>query len=72
MQRAQKITVGEMRSSGVTGVVVFCSNHKCGHNVTMSAEQWPDEIRLSDIEQQFICKVCGHRGAEIRPNFPPG
>jgi len=26
-------------------------------------------MRLSDIEPRFTCKVCGHRGADVRPNF---
>jgi hypothetical protein len=25
-----------------------------------------DEIRLSDIEDRFICTACGKRGADIR------
>jgi hypothetical protein len=35
----------------------------------MSADQWPDDVRLSDIEPRFVCKACGNRGAEIRPHF---
>ena len=35
--------------------------------VTASAE--PDHIRLSDIEARFICKACGKRGADVRPDF---
>jgi hypothetical protein len=72
VKRAEKITLGEMRSSGAYGLVVFCSDYKCAHSVTISAEDWPDDVRLSDLEPQFVCKVCGHRGADIRPNFPPG
>jgi hypothetical protein len=37
--------------------------------ITMSADQWPDNIRLSDVEPGFVCTVCGKRGAEIRPKF---
>lgn len=32
---------------------VFYQDHRCGHNVKLSAEQvgaWPDEIRLSELE----------------------
>ena len=31
--------------------------------------RWPDDARLSDIEPRFICKGCGNRGADVRPNF---
>ena len=27
------------------------------------------ELRLSDIEPRFACKACGHRGADVRPDF---
>jgi hypothetical protein len=26
-------------------------------------------VRLSDLEPQFVCKICGHRGADVRPDF---
>jgi hypothetical protein len=31
----------------------------------------PNSMRLSDIEPRFVCKTCGKRGAEVRPNFEP-
>ena len=30
---------------------------------------WADNLRLSDLEQRFVCTVCGHRGADVRPLF---
>jgi len=36
----------------------------------MSADRWPDDVRLSDIEGSFVCKACGRRGADVRPDFP--
>ena len=35
----------------------------------VAADGWPDDMRLSDIEQRFICKACGKRGADLRPDF---
>jgi hypothetical protein len=26
-------------------------------------------IRLSDIEERFVCQACGKRGADVRPDF---
>jgi hypothetical protein len=37
--------------------------------VTLSADPWPDHIRLSDMEHRFVCEVCGKRGADVRPDF---
>lgn len=63
------ITLGEMRSTGVRDLLVFCQDYRCGHNVKLSADlvdKWPDEIRLSQLEPRFICKACGQRGAILR------
>lgn len=54
---------------GPTGIVVFCADYRCSHSVAMPADQWPDEVRLSDIEPRFTCKACGKCGADVRPNF---
>lgn len=67
--RPLKITLGEMREMGVRGVLVYCH---CGHHVALSADRWPDEVRLSDIEPRFVCQGCGCRGADVRPDFQRG
>jgi hypothetical protein len=53
--RPQKITFGEMRDMGIRGALVYCADHKCSHSVALSADQWADDVRLSDIEPRFIC-----------------
>ena len=70
--RQQKITLGEMRESGVSGLLVYCSDYKCSHLKTLApveVDQWPDSVRLSDLEPRFVCKRCGNRGADVRPHF---
>ena len=69
MTHQRKITFGEMRDSGVCGVLINCSDFKCSRSTAISADRWPNEIRLSDIELQFVCRACGQRGADIRPDF---
>ena len=54
--RPQKITFGEMRAGGPTGILVYCADYRCSHSMAMPADQWPDDVRLSDIEPRFICK----------------
>ena len=71
MTRQQKITFGEMRASGVSRVIVHCGDYKCGHSVTMYPALWPDNVRLSDLEERFVCTISGHRGADVRPLFEP-
>jgi len=67
MAGQHKITFGDMRESGVRDVLIYCSDDRCSHSVEMMA-QWPDDVRLSDIEPRFICSICGRRGADVRPH----
>jgi hypothetical protein len=67
---ARKITFGEMRSSGVRGVLIYCADYRCSHFTAMDSNRWPDDVRLSDIESLFTCKACGRRGADVRPDWP--
>ena len=69
LTRQQKITFGEMRASGVRGLLIYCSDFRCSHSTTLSADRWPDDVRLSDLELLFVCQACGERGADVRPNF---
>jgi hypothetical protein len=70
----KKITLGEMRQSGVRGLLVYRSDHRCSHLRRLSAAEvgtWSDSVRLSDLEPRFVCRRCGTRGADIRPDFAP-
>ena len=74
MQRPTKITLGEMRSTVVRDVIVFCQDYRCSHNVKLppaEVDKWPDHLRLSDLEPRFVCKVCGTRGAILRSAGAP-
>jgi hypothetical protein len=66
---SQKITFGEMRASGVRGLIVYCSDYRCSHSVVISGDSFEDDVRLSDIEPRFTCRACGQKGADVRPNF---
>jgi bifunctional non-homologous end joining protein LigD len=68
--RQHKITLGEMRASSVRGLLVYC--YKCAHAVRISADRWPDHVRLSDLEPLFVCQACGRKGADIRPDWDDG
>jgi hypothetical protein len=38
-------------------------------SIAISGDAWPDDARLSDIEERFTCRVCGKRGADVRSDF---
>jgi hypothetical protein len=64
----QKITFAEMRTAGAFAVS-YCSDYGCSHSIAISADQWPDDLRLTVIEPRFVCQACGKRGADVRPKF---
>jgi hypothetical protein len=66
MERPQKITLADMRASGVRGLLIYCSDYHCSHWTAISGDRWPDDVRLSDLEPRFTCQACGKRGADVR------
>jgi hypothetical protein len=64
--RPQKISLGDMRDMGVRGLLIYCQDFHCSHSTAISANQWPDDVRLSDIEPLFVCQACGKRGGDVR------
>ena len=69
MTRPTKITFGEMRASGVRDVLIYCADYECSNWIRVNTDQWSADVRLSDLENQFTCTVCGRKGAEVRPDF---
>jgi hypothetical protein len=67
--RPQKIAFAEVRDMGVHGLLVYCADYRCSHSIAISADQMPDDLRLSDIEPRFVCRARGKRGADVRPDF---
>jgi hypothetical protein len=67
-RRHEKITLGEMRASGVRGLLIYCSDYRCSHSTAISGDRWPDHVRLSDLEARFVCRACGTQGAVRRPD----
>ena len=63
------VAPSDRSAPGVRWILIYCSDYKCGHRTTMTADRWPDDLRLSDLEPLFTCQVCGERGADVRPNF---
>ncbi|WP_306330481.1 hypothetical protein [Bradyrhizobium japonicum] len=58
-----------MRELGVHGVLVCCADYRCSHGMALNADCRPDDLRLSDLEPGFICRSCGRRGVDVRPDF---
>jgi hypothetical protein len=52
--RPKKMTLGQMSASGGRDLLVYCADYKCSHGMRMSADRWPDHVRLSDLEPMFV------------------
>jgi hypothetical protein len=44
-----------MRSSGVRGFLIYCSDYHCSHWTAINGDRRPDDIRLSDLEAAVFC-----------------
>lgn len=42
----QKITLGEMRASGVRGLLIYCTDYHCRPWTAISGDRWPDDLQL--------------------------
>jgi hypothetical protein len=58
----QKITLAEMRASGVRDILIYY-DHRCGHDVETNADGSSDDV----IEPG--CPCCGKKGEQVRPKF---
>jgi hypothetical protein len=66
MLRNQAITLGQMRQSGPGRLRVLCGDGNCSHSIVIDADCWPASLRLSDVTELFVCRICGHRGADVK------
>jgi hypothetical protein len=68
-RRPQKITFGEMRDSGVRGLLVYCQKLPGAAIRPRSAQINGLITSVSAISNLFTCKACGRRGGDVRPDF---
>ena len=72
MDRPQKITFADMRDMGVRGLLIYCADYRCSHSMAISGDRWPDDVRLSDIEERGLsCSFCRADAADIEAMPPP-
>jgi hypothetical protein len=52
-------------------LLVYCNSISCDHSVTMNADHMPDETPILPLGTRMACSRCGHRGADVRPDWSP-
>ncbi len=53
--REPKITLGDMRASGVRAVLIYCADHKCSHSIAKTALPMASAGRFSPLGPLGIC-----------------
>lgn len=61
-----KITFGQMRTMGLSGILVFCH---CGHHIALDGAQCRDEVRLSDIEPRSFVRAAAPAALMFGPTL---
>ncbi len=63
------MTLGSLRQLGVRGLLRVCLDPKCGHEATMSVDDYPDQIELPSFAPRMACSKCGGKRMKVRPNW---
>ena len=68
-ERYEPMTLGNMRQNGVRTLAIYCGAMNCHHQGIVDVEQYADNIPVPSFRSRMRCTVCGHRGADARPNW---
>jgi hypothetical protein len=63
------MNLGNMRANGVRSLAVHCGGHDCWHIATVNVDAYADDILVPAFGPRMRCERCGHRGAEVMPNW---
>jgi hypothetical protein len=70
-QAFESITLGHMRSHGCRDLLIYCEAIDCHHRSVMNADHLPDDLPIKSLGSRMVCEQCGHRGADVRPDWRP-
>jgi hypothetical protein len=68
----KSLPLSDQRASGYAHVFVYCLNPGCHHNAVLDVSYLPDETTYNDLMRRMVCKVCDHRGADVRTAWHVG
>ena len=66
---AQPMTLGNMRENGVRSLAAWCLSRGCNHRSTLDVSNYADDVPVPSFGPRLRCEVCGHLGADARPNW---
>ena len=66
---ANPLTIGWLRSCGITRLHFSCGNIQCGNRAELSVTSSDDQIEIGAMGAAFQCVECGRRGGLVRPDW---
>jgi hypothetical protein len=63
------MTLGNMRRNGVHRLIVYCLGRRCHRDTVLDVSEFPDDVPVPSFGPRMRCEVCGHVGADVRPNW---
>lgn len=63
------MTLGNMRQNGVRSLDVYCLGRDCNHRGVIDVSGHGNELTVPSFGPRMRCEQCGHRGADVRPNW---
>ena len=67
----ESVTLGHIRSHGCRDLLVYCGATDCNHGTVINADHLPDDLPIRSLGPRMVCARCGHRGADVRPDWRP-
>jgi hypothetical protein len=67
--RPQKITFRQHARDGRARILVYCADFHCSPSVALRPIAGPTTYGCQTSSRGFVCRACGRRGADIRPDF---
>ena len=65
------VTLGHIRGHGCPSLLVYCGSIHCSHSAEWRPDDLPDDLKLRTLDPRMRCTRCGHRGADVRPDWRP-
>jgi hypothetical protein len=63
------MTIANMRANGVRTLAAWCLGRNCGHSAVLDVAGYPDDVPVPAFGPRLRCEICGHLGADVRPNW---
>jgi hypothetical protein len=71
VEKFEPVTLGNIRSHGCRDLLIYCGSINCSHSAIMNADHLPDHTMVRALGPKMVSVKCGHRSADVRPDWGP-